>query len=785
MIFVYVALGWSLGIALARHFPVLPPLYWLVLLAVCVAVLHSYWHKRVYRTGLIILVALALGAIRYQWVPTSSPLQEFVDVGNIRIEGKIVAYPDVRDTRTLLRVEVDSVQTISEQYTVNDVLLVQTENRRTDLLYGDRVVAVGRVYHPPIFDTFSYAAYLERFQIFVYMPQAYVEANPELAEPSIFRSLNQVRTRAEQQITEKLPQPESGLLTGILLGNERNISPDLEDDFEVVGAAHIIAISGFNMVIISQIIHQFLGIFTRKRIRTALISVVLIALYTILVGANPAVTRAAVMSSVLVFGTAIRRKTFVPNSVGVVVLLLSILNPLILWDVGFQLSVFAVLGLVFLSDPIRRLIEKLLHRVLSSEQQIKVILNWLGEPVIATLAATLMILPLTIHYFGYVSVVNLPVNILIVPVQPMLLVVGAVATIASPFLPSITVLLYWFDLVFLSWTISVVRWFADLPFAAIALRIDPLVVISLYGLVLGGALMSINDSDWTSKLRMFVSNRRWLILLGGINVLVLVLMVNIVSSLPDGKLHAWFLNVGHHNAVLLQTPSGHQILIDGGDFPSRLTTQIGDRMPFYDRHLEVVVITHPDEYELDALPQLMQRYTADLVLDNGQMPEITEENKRLKDWGESTVIARAGYQVDLGDGVLLEVLHPDGFLDNTVRQPDASLVVRISFGEQSVLLTSDLTEDGQKLMMEQGRNFESDVFQVPQHGRQSALSQDFLNLVSPSLVIIQADASNFFGDPDADVLAMVEPYPVLRTDQSGIVHIWTDGESLWSQVEAA
>ena len=784
MIFVYVALGWSLGIALARHFPVLPPLYWLVLLAVYTAMLHFYWHKKAYRTGLILLIALALGAIRYQWVPTASPLQEFVGVGNIRIEGNIVAYPDVRDTRTLLRVEVDSIQTISEQYTVNDVLLVQTENRRTDLLYGDRVVAVGRVYHPPIFDTFSYAAYLERFQIFVYMPQADVEANPELAEPSIFRSLNQVRIRAEQQITKNLPQPESGLLTGILLGNERNISPDLEDDFEVVGAAHIIAISGFNMVIISQIIHQFLGIFTRKRIRTALISVVLIALYTILVGANPAVTRAAVMSSVLVFGTAIRRKTFVPNSVGVVVLLLSILNPLILWDVGFQLSVFAVLGLVFLSDPIRRLIEKLLQRVVSSEQQIKVILNWLGEPVIATLAATLMILPLTIHYFGYVSVVNLPVNILIVPVQPMLLVVGAVATIASPFLPSITVLLYWFDLVFLSWTISVVRWFADLPFAAIALRNDPLVVISLYGLVLGGALMSINDSDWTSKLRMFVSNRRWLILLGGINVLVLVLMINIVSSLPDGKLHAWFLNVGHHNAVLLQTPSGHQILIDGGDFPSRLTTQIGDRMPFYDRHLEVVVITHPDEYELDALPQLMQRYTADLVLDNGQMPEITEENKRLKDWGESTVIARAGYQVDLGDGVLLEVLHPDGFLDNTVRQPDGSLVVRVSYREQSVLLTSDLTEDGQKLMMEQGRNFESDVFQVPQHGRQSSLSQDFLNLVSPSLVIIQTDASNFFGDPDTDVLAMVEPYPVLRTDQNGIVHIWTDGESLWSQVES-
>ena len=149
-----------------------------------------------------------------------------------------------------------------------------------------------------------------------------------------------------------MPEPQAALLSGILLGEQNGIAPEIQDAFSKVGASHVIAISGFNMVILSGVVLSLLDKLKIRKKWAAGISIALIVVYTIFVGANPAVVRAAVMSGLLVIGQSIRRKTFLPASLAFTAIVMSALNPTVLWDISFQLSMFAVLGLMLFSEPL-------------------------------------------------------------------------------------------------------------------------------------------------------------------------------------------------------------------------------------------------------------------------------------------------------------------------------------------------------------------------------------------------------------------------------------------------
>ena len=218
-------------------------------------------------------------------------------------------------------------------------------------------------------------------------------------------------------IANALPEPQAGLLTGILLGDERGISPQLADDFARVGASHVIAISGFNMVIVSAIVIRVLSsVFAGQRAIVTVSAVTVIAVYSLFVGASPGILRAALMSSLLVIGNQINRRTFVPTSLAFATLFLSIGDPNVLLDIGFQLSFFAVLGLGLFADPLcRGAFEKPagIAVCLPERQMQQLSTALLNEPLIVSLAAQISTLPLgRACTSDRLSLVALPVNLL-------------------------------------------------------------------------------------------------------------------------------------------------------------------------------------------------------------------------------------------------------------------------------------------------------------------------------------------------------------------------------------
>lgn len=773
---VFVTVAWVLGISLVRS-PLLFDLStWLVCFVAVLAIAAKYRFHRS-RWFIFALAAFAAGAARQSAVPQSSDIAQYN--GNTgTITGIIISEPDIRDDRIQLRLRAESIFVNNRTIPTSGQVLVEAFIT-ADVSYGDRIRATGLLSVPPAGDTFSYADYLGRQGIFTMMSFVGIEVVPRGYGSPVHAALLDLKHTVQDSIAQTLPEPQAGLLTGILLGNERGISPQLAQDFYRVGAIHIVAISGFNMIVISAIVMRVLeGIFRRRRRSAVLGSIFFVVIYAIFVGANPSIMRAAWMSSLLVIGRHLKRKVYVPASLAFATLALSIADPNVLLDVGFQLSFFAVLGLGLFADPLSRVFRAWLDKRFSAPAANN-IHTFLNEPLIVSIVAQISTLPLIILYFGRVSLVALPVNLLIMPIQPLLLIAGLTAAAVFPFLPAIGTVIYWMTMVFLSWTITIVRRFAQLDFADFDLNLDERWIQAFYLLMIGDAIVRASRPSFWIWMASLIRRQTVIVTTALTAFLILVLMLAMRFSFPDGRLHVWLLDVGHSNAVLLQTPNGAHILIDGGRFPSRLLTSIGDRLPYYDRSIEILVITHPDESDIAALQAVLHRYTVDVALLNGQ-PNETETFLQIKrELADSkTVEVRAGYTIELDDGVFIEVLHPQSQPSITDKLNDQVIVLRVAYGDFALLLTSDLSRRGQRLMLENNIHPLANIMQIPQHGASHALESEFLDLVQPQIALLQSDAANRRRDPDPATLTLFD-VPVFRTDEGGVIHLKSDGRQVW------
>jgi competence protein ComEC len=777
---VYIAAGWATGMILAANTSARPTLFWLVLVALALVALWFGRHDKQQRLLAASLVALTLGGLRFSFTPTSSEVAQYNNVGGLTIEGIVAAEPDIRDDRIQLWVEVDALTRIGQTFATSGTVLVQAP-RTAAIHYGDRIAATGLLITPAESDTFSYADYLARGGVFSIMQNAAVEVLSSGHGSPIYSALLDLKVRAGAFINHSLPEPQAGLLSGILLGNQNGIAPEIEDAFGKVGASHVVAISGFNMVILSGVVMGLLKQFKLRERPAAAIGILIIIVYTIFVGANAAVVRAAIMSSIVVIGGLIKRNTFIPASLAFVAILMSLLNPTVLWDISFQLSFFATLGLTLFSDPLTKWFNRQMARVFP-KRLAGPISSFLAEPLMVTLAVQITTLPLIVLYFGRLSLVLFAVNLLIIPVQAQLLILGVGATLIAFIAPGIAQILYWFDMLLLGWTIGVVRLFANLPFADTEFHVDSRLITFYFAVLLGGTLMQATQPRWALRLASLI-RARMVTSATTLSGLALILLTGaIYISRPDGKLHIWLPDVGHSNAILVQTPGGAQILVDGGRFPSRLLTAIGDQLPFTDQEIEVLVVTQPDEFETGALTAVLSRYEVGIALINGQ-PNLSDSYQQLQDVlaQHEVLTIGAGYSLDVDDGVRLEFLNPvsqptlgDSLNDNTI-------VVRLIYGEASFLLTGDLSSEAQASMIERGAWPQATVLQLPQHGTIRSLNRDFLAAVAPQVVVLQSDPANRNGDPDPDTLALLGDTPIFRTDQGGAIHIWTDGVDLWME----
>ncbi len=256
-----------------------------------------------------------------------------------------------------------------------------------------------------------------------------------------------------------------------------------------------------------------------------------------------------------------------------------------------------------------------------------------------------------------------------------------------------------------------------------------------------------------------------------------------LAHLPDGRLHVYFLDVGQGDAIFIRAPDGRQVLVDGGPSPAALLDELGSLLPFWDRTLDMVVLTHPDADHMNGLLPLFERYriatVLDTVQDGGQAPAWSAA---LAAHRGQRITARRGMRLAL-DELRMTVLHPAEPLLPDMSDNAASLVVRLDYGETSLLLMGDAEQATEEVLLAAGQPLQADVLKVAHHGSGGATSVAFLAAVQPQLAVIQVGADNRFGHPHPDTLARLAPAQVLRTDQDGRIEITSDGRRLWVKAE--
>jgi len=266
------------------------------------------------------------------------------------------------------------------------------------------------------------------------------------------------------------------------------------------------------------------------------------------------------------------------------------------------------------------------------------------------------------------------------------------------------------------------------------------------------------------------------IFLAGILVLA-VAVFHETMLLPDGRLHMHVFDVGQGDAILLVTPSGKQILVDGGPDTSVLE-HLGKHMPFFDRTIDMVILSHPHLDHMASLREVLKRYSVDTVMLTGiayQSGRYTALLEEMSKQNVTPLLAHSENDLDLGDGVILDVLWPienllGGEIDNL---NNSSIALRVLYKEESILLTGDIELETEKEILARGIDLSSTILKVAHHGSRTSSSTGFLLASTPRFAVISAGRDNKFQHPHPET---VERYrsmniPVQITQDSGTISL--------------
>ena len=806
------AAAWVAGLLLGQQ--AAQPVQALALWAVAGAALWSAAAWRANRRGLVAAgcAAALLLAVGVWWGDRSA--QQDVDAAlaplfleeRVTLQGVVLTDPQ-RDG-TAYRFQLgDLERDTSEgwqpvagrvQVTAQPGAAMAADRETPHVRYGDRLALTGGIESPPVFDDFDYREYLARQGVGAVARFPSLSLVAEGGGNPLLRRVYAVRAALSESLQRIMPEPASALARSLLLGQRRGLPDPVREDFIETGTSHLLAISGLHVAIMlgaALAMGRFLFGGARWALLLALAAV---WAYALVSGMSPSVTRAAVMGSVFLFGRALGREGASLPALAAAAAVMTALDPRVLGNVSFQLSFTAVAGLLLLAPPLEARLSRASERFTGYEGPLAALGRAMTSALAAGIAATLGTLPLVALVFERVSYIGVPVTLLALPALPLALATSGIAAVAGAAWTPLGIAAGWVAWAPLSYILAIVEAAASLPGGLLEIGgVTPAMVWGYYALLAGAAygLCRWHDTDAESPApgprTPFLGGRlRWAALA---MLLASAVVWTAAVTAPDGRLTVAFLDVGQGDAIFIETPSGKQLLIDGGPDPDVLQRELGGVMPFWDRSLDMVVLTHPDADHLNGLVSVLERYDVALIAETG----VESPSAQYASWRRLVAVepdaerldAFMGQTLHTNDGVVISVLSP--VEDVPAWTPDlrnnSGIVLRVSYGEVSFLLPADIHRHTEQALVASGTPLGATVLKAAHHGSATSSSQAFLDAVAPEVVVVSAGADNKFGHPAPEVVERlvdaVGDGNVYVTAEHGRVRFTTDGERLWHETD--
>jgi competence protein ComEC len=592
--------------------------------------------------------------------------------------------------------------------------------------------------------------------------------------------LDAMRRRAERSVTAGLDRDAAALLLGMVLGQDDRIDEGTREDWRAAGLAHLLAVSGQNVMLLAALALPALALAGLRPPARAAVLLGLIAVYVPLAGAGPSLQRAGVMGAASVAALAASR----PASRSYALLLAAaatlLVNPRACGDPGWQLSFAAVVGILLVVPPLRRVLGR----------------SGLAEAVAVTLAATLATAPLLAHHFGSVPLAAVPANLLALPAVAPVMWLGMVQTAlgqaaaageplawAAGALGEGLGLVARAPLAYLAW---VAERFASVPGGRLRLPLGSTTgllvayaALLALGLAAGRALgpLGRRAEAWAAARRRLPRRRR-AALVALLCAAGLALLGRALSPpAPPRALTVSFLDVGQGDATLVQDPGGAAVLFDGGPPEAgvaRLLRRAGVR------RLAVVVATHASRDHHGGLREVLERYPVGLFLDGGdgsRDPAFRAVEATADRRGVRRVQATAPLSLSAGS-LHIRVLSPQPRPPGPPPEdPNLRAVIAVVSSHGFDLLLSADAESEALAPLELP---DVDAMKVPHHGSADPGLPEVLRRLRPQVAAIEVGAHNPYGHPAPTTLAALRRagVPTYRTDQDGTVRLSVEGGAL-------
>ena len=781
------------------------PFEGLATLAVAAIVLALFLLVRTYRTlatGVLFVAiflsgVLAMNHLAHPAFP-SHHITYWASNQRLTVEGYLYQPAQLSADSARLHLKAQSVWANGKRYPTTGNILITVQEPTKEFLRHDRIVFSSRLRRPRNFSnpgSFDFVRWLAFKEIAV---TAYIFKATDLAHVGVekrapwLRTVDRFRATVRRTITATVSEPSAFLLQALLLGDRKTVPDRLQDHFSRSGTAHVLAISGLHVGIVAGFcFFVFRWLLSRSTYLlltgnvlklAAALSLLPILAYTLIAGAGLSAQRAFIMVAVYIAALLVNRANYLYNALALAAFIILAIQPAALWDVSFQLSFMAVLGIIFVAPHLLSLFTPQDSLMEESRPLLwRTIRDRAVTFLVVSFSAMLATGPLVAYHFSYISLIGLAANIFLVPLVALGVVpVGLTAVVLLPLSSTVAETLFQLAGVLAGAAASLAGFFSELPAASFLVTTPTVLEVAfLYAFVVSILLWKFY--------RVSVA-----VFLVSLLLLVSTAIVRHYHLRPSG-LQTTFLDVGQGDAAVVRFPEGTTMLIDGGGFfHHNFDTGKNIVAPFLLRNgircIDYLVMTHPHPDHYDGLRYIAQHFCPRVFWTNGDTvddPFFVELQEVL---AEESVPVRimdgASAPITIG-GVVLRVLHPPAQSGSPSRLSmdkglnNRSLVIKLSYGNAALLFTGDIHASAERSLLTERERLFAPILKVPHHGSLTSSSPGFIEAVKPRIAICMAGYRNRFNLPHKDIVSRYEMRgcTFLRTDRDGAVMMKTDGEN--------
>ncbi|MBF2363235.1 DNA internalization-related competence protein ComEC/Rec2 [Listeria marthii] len=659
-----------------------------------------------------------------------------------------------------LKVDGDSFQAISrckkEKFQLSYKITTEEEQQQLkNLQYGQFISVSANIETPQVNrnqNQFNYQEHLKRQRIHYVLQASSLSISDEVS-PSVLMRIQNIRLQTITHITENISPKINPYFLALITGEKNGFSPEMYETYQQMGVVHLLAISGLHVNLLVGAIYFLLLKFGITRERAVLCLLIFLPFYIILTGANPPVIRAATMTALLLLSEKYATKWSSFSVICLSFVLFFLLQPYVIYEVGFQLSYAVSFGIILSSC-----------QILTRQQ------NIFTKSLAISFVSTMMSSVVMMYHFYSFSWVGIFFNLLYVPIFTIIILPGCISvfllSMCSPVLSAIPESVLTFLIQFIE---SFTNVLAKIPRQTLVTgRPNTIILVLIIGTIL------LFFYQWQKK--KFP-----------IGIFIFFCMLCYISSFNFiGNVS--FVDVGQGDSILIQLPynKGNYLIDTGGQLPFEKEDWAKKRKPFTIGEstltpvlkskgissLDKVIITHSDADHMEGLDDLAKNISIkELIFAQGAenkaiMKEALDAMPQVK---QTIILAGANWQV--GEN-RFECLYPT---QAGVGGNDDSIVLKAILDNKVWLFTGDLEANGEQKLLDQP--VKADILKVGHHGSKTSTSKEFMQQVQPTFAIISCGVKNRFGHPHAETLKTLEAAEttILRIDLQGEI-IYTFGK---------